>query len=480
MLIPYRVYMEEWVLKVLKKEKAKRKIPLEIKTLNNNYYLYHSTTRWDKEKKKIRKVSEYIGRITPKGVIKKQGSHSIRSIYEYGNSQLLYDLSQEIIKLLKKAFFYQWEEIIACAMVKTIQPLPLRLIKSRWEKLHVSQIIDASLSPNTLSGVLREVGKDYASQKEFFDELMRVKGETLAFDLSSIFSCSENLSYAEKGYNADRCYFKQINFMLFFSIDQQLPVLLKPLPGSVRDIKALETVIDEVKSKNCILVLDRGFASYNLPQVLRRYWFNFVLPLRRNFKMVNYNMKLENMFPYKDRGIKWGREKKGKYFLYLFEDVKLKSEEESVFIQLMKNGKRTKERYKQENKKFGKIAILSNMDMNGEKIYLMYKDRESVETAFDAFKNELGNDKTYLSDEDAVRGYFFISFISLYLYYSILNILRRNGFVGKVSVNEVLLELSKVYEIHFGKKKKINEIPKRVTKLAESLKLNIFPKKMGS
>lgn len=65
--------MEEWALKVLKKEKAKRKIPLEIKILNNNYYLYHSTTRWDKEKKKIRKVSGYIGRITPKGVIKKQG-----------------------------------------------------------------------------------------------------------------------------------------------------------------------------------------------------------------------------------------------------------------------------------------------------------------------------------------------------------------------------------------------------------------------
>jgi len=34
--------------------------------------------------------------------------------------------------------------------------------------------------------------------------------------------------------------------MLFFSMDTQLPVLLKPLPGSVRDIKALKTVIDEV------------------------------------------------------------------------------------------------------------------------------------------------------------------------------------------------------------------------------------------
>ena len=34
--------------------------------------------------------------------------------------------------------------------------------------------------------VLRDIGKDYASQKEFFDELM-VDSKTLIFNLSSIF-----------------------------------------------------------------------------------------------------------------------------------------------------------------------------------------------------------------------------------------------------------------------------------------------------
>ena len=37
--------MKDWVDDLLEKEKAKRKIPLEVKELNNNYYLYHSTTR---------------------------------------------------------------------------------------------------------------------------------------------------------------------------------------------------------------------------------------------------------------------------------------------------------------------------------------------------------------------------------------------------------------------------------------------------
>lgn len=49
-----------------------------------------------------------------------------------------------------------------------------------------------------------------------------------------------------------------------------------------------------------------------------------------------------------------------------------------------------------------------------------------------------------------------------------------------VNLNEVLLELSKVYEIHLGDKRKLSEIPDKVIKLAESLELNLFPIKLRS
>ena len=471
--------MEEWVKEILEKEREIRKLPLEVKELNKNYYLYRSTTHWDKKEKKVKKDSKYIGRITPKGVIEKKKSNDMRSIFEYGNSELLHLLAQDIMEPLKKSYYDRWKEIIACSIVKTIQPLPLRLIKSRWEKLHISQKIEASISPNTLTDVLREIGKDYASQKEFFDELM-VDSKTLIFDLSSIFSYSENLQYAEKGHNADHLYLNQINFMLFFSMDTHLPVLLKPLPGSVRDIKALKTVIDEVNVKDSTVVIDRGFASQVIPDMLTDFGLNFILPLRRNFTDIDYDWNLDYSFSYRKRGIKWGRKRIGQNFLYLFEDVKLRAEEETTFLHLMNEKKRNIEQYKEESPKFGKIAILSNRDAGAEKVYLMWKDRENIEVAFDALKNELENDKTYLDDDDAVRGYFFISFLSLYLYYKILNLLRKAKLVDKVSVNEVLLELSKVYEIHLGEKRKLSEIPNKVLKLAESLDVDIFPKKLRS
>lgn len=466
--------MEKWVLNILKKERRKRKQPLEVKRLNNNYYLYHSTTRWDRGSKKIRKVSRYVGRITRQGVIEKTERNVVRNVYHYGDAQFLFLMAQDMIKPLEKHFPQRWKELLACSLVKVLRPTPIKRIKSVWKTLHLSQNIDASLSPKTLSGILREVGADYAAQKGFFDELTK-RSHMLVFDLSSVFSRSANLRLAERGHNAKRLFLPQISFLLFFSFTRKLPVRLRPVPGSVRDIKALEAVLDESKAKNCVLVLDTGFASYKLAKRLDDR-FRFILPLRRDFTAIDYTMQLKNMFPYRGRGIKWGVKKLGKWFLYLFEDVKLRAEEESTFIGWIKEGKKRKEEYEKASRRFGKIALLSNMSRGGEEIYLMYKDRESIEVAFDALKNELENDKTYLGDDEAVRGYFFVSFLSLYLYYRVLNKLKEKKLSHKISVSDLLFELSKVYEVHIDKKKKFSEIPKKVENLVETLCMDIFPK----
>ncbi|MHB8549186.1 MAG: IS1634-like element ISFac6 family transposase, partial [Thermoplasmataceae archaeon] len=83
--------MEDWVRKIVEEERKKRNIPLEAKPLNGNYYLYYSTSRYDRTTRKAVKVSRYIGRITRTGITEK--AKEIRSVYEYGNSALVYSLS---------------------------------------------------------------------------------------------------------------------------------------------------------------------------------------------------------------------------------------------------------------------------------------------------------------------------------------------------------------------------------------------------
>ena len=51
-------------------------------------------------------------------------------------------------------------ELIATAIIKTIDPKPLRLFASRWEKLYLSKLIDVSLTPKHLSSVISSIGRD--------------------------------------------------------------------------------------------------------------------------------------------------------------------------------------------------------------------------------------------------------------------------------------------------------------------------------
>jgi hypothetical protein len=44
--------MEEWARKWLENQRYEGKTCLEIKMLGSNYYVYHSTNRYDKEIKK--------------------------------------------------------------------------------------------------------------------------------------------------------------------------------------------------------------------------------------------------------------------------------------------------------------------------------------------------------------------------------------------------------------------------------------------
>lgn len=473
--------MENWIKELLEQERKKRNIPLEVKKIGNSYYLYRSTTIWDRVEKKRIKDSSYIGKLTEKGVIEKaEKQKHVRTIYEYGNAKVLISLAKEILPSLKEAFPDEYNEILAMSIVRLIHQTPIRLMKSAWEKLYLSAEIEASLSPNTLSEKLRIIGSDWASQKSFFDHLLS-KSKILVFDLSSIFSYSQNLRLAEKGHNADHLYLKQINFVMFFSQDNKIPVMIKSLPGSVRDIKSLKKVLNEFNLISSIIILDRGFASYVIADLFEEKELNFILPLRRNFEIIDYEMPVESSFVYRKRGIKWGKKEVNGKILYLFEDVKMRAEEESLFISLMAEGKRQRSEFNDAKKKFGRIAILSSIDDDGEKIYLLFKQREEVETAFDAMKNELENDKTYLSDDDAVRGYFFVSFLSLYLYYRILEILRKKELVGKISVNEVLLELSKVYIVDYGDgKTKLSEIPAKTDKISKLFDFELFPKMLRS
>ena len=459
--------MERWIRELIDREKAKRGVPLEVKPSGNNYYLYQVTSVWDKEAKKRRKISRYIGKVNQDGLVKENR----RTIYEYGNSKLLHLIVKEIEQALRKSFPDHYQEIMAISMIRNVAPTPIKLMKARWEKLFTSTEMDAHLSPNSVSAMLRSIGSDYDAQRRFFASMIR-GSKYLIFDMSSIFSRSENIRMADKGYNKNRLQTRQIGMVMFFSHEKRMPVILKPVPGSLRDPKTFLTAAREYSIKRCVVIADRGSS----PGTFIKMGMDFIVPLKDNSRMIDYSLGIEKSFPYNGRGINSSRKRIGDLILYMFEDTMLRYEEESNFISMISKGKRSQNSIESMRSGFGKIPILSTLDVDPEDLYTMYKTREDVEQAFDAMKNELEEDKTYLQDDDSVRGYFFTIFTALYVHYRILNILKDEGINGKMSVKEVLLELSRVYAIEKGGRKTLSEIPKRAEEIENLLGIKLFPK----
>ena len=61
-----------------------------------------------------------------------------------------------------------------------------------------------------------------------------------------------------------------------------------------------------------------------------------------------------------------------------------------------------------------------------------------VETAFDAFKNTLEADRTYMQNDQSMEGWMFINYLALLAYWRILKLLVKKELLSKFSIKDVL------------------------------------------
>jgi Transposase len=280
--------MEEWVSAWVRAQRSEGERGIEIKNFGSSYYVYRSTTFWDKELKKRRKRSTYLGKLDKeRGFIcskKETPRFRPRSIRQYGNAMLLHRAMQDILPLLKEGFDELWQEIYALATTRILGYIPLKRVGSVWERLHDPNKLTPNLSSKKLSEVLKAVGSDRGGQDIIFRELSR-NGRQFVYDLSVVFTRSEGINIAEMGYNKDHVYVPQINLALLYSVDKGLPTMIRALPGSIKDITSLYNSLRESGIEGKILILDRGFFSKDGVAFLLEQETSFILPARRNSKI---------------------------------------------------------------------------------------------------------------------------------------------------------------------------------------------------
>ena len=71
--------------------------------------------------------------------------------------------------------------------------------------------------------------------------------------------------------------------------------------------------------------------------------------------------------------------------------------------------------YFQAQDRMGTIAVLTDLDEDGERIFELLKSRVDIEQLYGTFKNTIHADRSYMRDDCQLNGWLFVNFIAMVL-----------------------------------------------------------------
>jgi len=347
---------------------------------------------------------------------------------------------------------------------------------------------DIRTSTKFLGPFLQDIGSRRGVMTAYMKEFL-VGSEFAAIDLSEIFTYSEGVNAAMLGHNHKNEYIPQINLALIFSLDKAQPGFFRMIPGSIRDVSTVVATVQELDLKEIVFIGDKGFSSENNAKAFSAGKLKYILPLRRNSTLIDYDIlkrgsrkEFDGVFQFEKRHIWHYTQKREKERVITFLDEKLKAEETSTLIYAI-NQLQNKDETAENTKKIegyqsrvyekdymlGTIAVRTTCDKSAQEVYGLLKSRMDIEKAFDVFKNILESDKNYMRDDKQLEGFLFVSFIALQFYYRVYGKLVEKELLNNYSVSDVIEYLKRVHVLKIGGKTQLAEIPKKSRKLLEKL-----------
>ena len=467
----------------------------EIKEVKGNYYVYEVSSKHDADKKvSVKKTGKYLGKVTenegfvPKGTRISASISRRFSVKEYGASNLILSLLKDEINLLQLHFPEYWKEIVSFCIFRLTFQSSFKQMAFHFESSYLSELYSSvKLEKSQITSILQVIGND----RETLVEVMKgLNGGSniILIDNTHITTQSKlNLS-AQMGYNSQRHYDPQVNLLLLFSQDQQMPLFYRCLQGSIREVRALKLTLLESGLKSALLVSDKGFYSENNVKELDAENWMYILPLRRNRKSLNYNdletgnkKQLDGFFVYEKRII-WYKtypvddiQIEKRVVIFLDEALKVKESEDYLKRITEKHEGYTIEEFHEKQSKFGTISVLTNACetiqladnqtvqkyMSPQKVFENLKNRNDIEQLNDTYKNVLEADRTYMQSDASMEAWHFINFLALRTYYKIFHMLKEKNLTKKYSPSDILLLLQTQRKIKINNEWVDSEIPKK-------------------
>lgn len=484
---------------------VKHRVPgTELKKIGGKYYLYNVTSVYDKEIKKSKKISlGIIGRITEdEGLIpsdkqalreKSKLTFDTKEVFslEYGFSKWLIGLLEQsrILDDLKTHFPDLWQFIVLMVYSRIAHKSPLKNIPFHQQHSSVSDLINWKeiMTDQKISDLLYSLGCKTKSIHNFMQP-KDVKKRTVLIDATDIALNSKGISLSQKGYNSDMNYNPQFVLLYIYDAVTSKPVYYRLLPGNIREVSAMKNLITLCGLKDCIHIADKGFYSESNISSLEIKNMEYIIPLRRDNKLIDYSQLKDieftgNYFEYDGKFIFHTESVKTENrTIELFYDSRLKELEKTDYLKRIRTvpEKYSKENFNEKLSSMGTLALIHNTDKSTQDIYTEYKNRGEIEQFFDHLKNTLDASTSNMQREESLNGWMFINHISMLIIYELFEILKttplnkKQMLNHKYSIQDVIMHLQSLKKIKYDKNKSIITEPNKLTKvLLNKLKISI-------
>lgn len=463
----------------------------ELRFINGKYYLYEVSSKWNAVKKRSQKITgKLLGRITEKDGFIPSDKNSLRKnfvapsdicVKEYGVAAFINSHFQDYISLLRKHFSNHAEVILLLAYCRLIFQSPLKNAEFHYLNSYLSELFpNLCLSSSQLSGVMREIGTKRSNIVEFFKEFM-ISNDHIIFDGTDLLCNSRNMDVSKMSKTKKNAFDNVANIMMAFSTQLQLPIYYRIVPGNIKDIKSFKLSIEEAKMNKAVVIADKGFFSKDNLNYLKKESLSFIIPLKRNNALIDYNfIKTSDrigmkFFIFEKRIVWYFSIKRDDETVTVYLDEELKAEEIKDY--LIRTSTLPEEydmnKFNERQYQFGTIALMHNLEISEEEVFIAYKNRMQIETMIDTLKNVLEADSSYMHNEQSLETWMLINYLALHWYYRLLHILKSNKLNKKYAPMDFLKFLREIKKVRINGIWYNSEMTKKYSDILKSAGIHI-------
>jgi hypothetical protein len=468
----------------------------EVREISGNYYLYEVKGKWDKVKKRPKKVTgAYLGAVKPGGVVapKKRVDRPVYAV-EYGASALCAAVAGDLVVPLRRLFGEgDGEALWALAMLNLASRSPFRRMNERYESSWVSRMLPGlALSPASITALLDRTGAGRAACAAFMREAAD-GAPYVVIDGTRTVSASANMGMALPGHSRSHGFMPQVNqvYVLSHREGHPAPAFYRNVPGNVPDVSAFKLTIQDAQVRDAVLLADAGFASNDNFEDALDAGLDYVVPLRRNTAEVSLaSVAFDEVFTYRGRAISAHMQDRGGHRICVFRDERMRAKEMSDLVSRVEKANltaRARRRFDPDrdlrdapgevadgDSAFGVIVIRTSLrPASAQEVYLAYKMRWEIEELFDTMRNACEADASYMHDDTGFEAWSFINHVTLIGACRVLAMLRGLGQSKEWSLEGVMEHLSHVRLVQIADEWRMAETTDKTRKLCAKLGIGL-------